>query len=127
MIVCGDIRQLPPASGKQPFWASRTFQESFEIFSLEEDRRHEKDLHMQTLKELFSWGGCVPPVDGWAQESRPSDPSDTVPSQADLTRAWPVDARVFDFAIAGYLRGWGRTGSNINLDFGTALFPKRGC
>ena len=69
VIVCGDIRQLPPASGKQPFWASRTFQESFEIFSLEEDRRHEKDLHMQTLKELFAWGGCVPPIDGWAQQS----------------------------------------------------------
>ena len=46
VIVCGDIRQLPPASGKQPFWASDTFQEGFEIFSLAEDRRHEKDIHM---------------------------------------------------------------------------------
>jgi hypothetical protein len=125
VIVCGDIRQLPPASGKQPFWASHTFQESFEIFSLQEDRRHEKDLHMQTLKELFAWGGCVPPLHAWAQQSQPSGPSDTVPAEPDLSRAWPVDARVFDFAIAGYLRGWGRTGNNVDLDFGTALFPKR--
>ena len=55
VIVCGDIRQLPPASGKQPFWACATFQQGFEIFCLTEDRRHEKDLHMQHLKELFAW------------------------------------------------------------------------
>ena len=111
IIVCGDIRQLPPASGKQPFWACNTFQQGFEIFCLTEDRRHEKDLNMQRLKELFAWGGCVPPV--------------SLDDDADLQRAWQVDDRVFSFIVDGYLRGWGRTGRNVDLDLGTALFPKR--
>ena len=39
----GDIRQLPPAIGKQPFWATAMFQKYVGIFVLREDRRHEPD------------------------------------------------------------------------------------
>ena len=58
VLLFGDIRQLPPASGRQPFWATETFQSFFEIFVLREDRRHERDASMRQLKELFAWGGC---------------------------------------------------------------------
>ena len=29
VLLFGDIRQLPPASGRQPFWATETFQSFF--------------------------------------------------------------------------------------------------
>ena len=54
IIVCGDIRQLPPASGIAPFWSSWVFQNMFEYFVLREDRRHERDPSMQRLKECAS-------------------------------------------------------------------------
>ena len=54
IIVCGDIRQLPPASGIAPFWSSWMFQNMFEYFVLREDRRHERDPCMQRLKEYAS-------------------------------------------------------------------------
>ena len=114
VILCGDIRQLPPASGKQPFWGCDSFQEVFEIFTLAEDRRHEKDIRMQRLKELFAWGGCCPP-----QRLQSAD------DLSNLTSPWPVHEEVLDFIAAGYLRGWGITGNNVDLDKGTALFPKR--
>ena len=47
VILFGDFRQLPPASGRQPFWATETFQSFFEIFILREDRRHERDAAMR--------------------------------------------------------------------------------
>ncbi len=25
MFLCGDVRQLPPASGEPPFWSTKTF------------------------------------------------------------------------------------------------------
>ena len=33
VLLFGDIRQLPPASGRQPFWATETFQSFFSKFS----------------------------------------------------------------------------------------------
>ena len=57
VLMFGDLRQLPPASGNPPFWASETFQTYIEIFVLREDRRHEKDAEMRELKELIAWGG----------------------------------------------------------------------
>ena len=48
VCVCADIWLLPPAPGTQPFWPCHAFQRSFEVFSLTEDRCHEKDIHMQT-------------------------------------------------------------------------------
>ena len=107
IIFCGDVRQLPPASGRQPFWSSHTFQRLVEIFTLREDRRHEKDVAMQNIKEKFAWGGTLPPSDAKAQHE------------------WPVDSDVLDFVTEGYLRGWGLTGHNVDLDIGTALFPRR--
>ena len=111
ILVCGDIRQLPPASGKQPFWGTKTFQEGFEIFALTEDRGHERDLHMQKLKELFAWGGC--------------EPSHDTTVDSDLSNPWIVHEQVFAFVEEAYLRGWGLTGNNVDLDRGTALFAKR--
>ena len=107
VIFCGDVRQLPPASGRQPFWSTQTFQRLVEIFCLREDRRHERDLEMQAIKEKFAWGGTLPPKNATPQHE------------------WPVDRDVFDFVAEGYLRGWGLTGHNIDLDVGTALFPRR--
>ena len=107
IIFGGDLRQLPPASGKMPFWASDAFHEDFEIFVLTEDRRHERDLYTQSIKELVAWGG----LDNAAEQ----DPQTT----------WPVDSRVREFIIDGYLRGWGLTGEDVDLDVGTALFPRR--
>ena len=57
VLVLGDLRQLPPASGNQPFWATHTFQDFFAIICLREDRRHERDTAFQDLKELIAWGG----------------------------------------------------------------------
>ena len=60
VIVCGDIRQLPPANGTRAWWSTRDFYANFEIFVLREDRRHEKDKAMQTIKEKMAWGGGLP-------------------------------------------------------------------
>ena len=57
VVMCGDIRQLAPASGKRPFWSTPTFRNLFEIFRLQEDRRHERNLAMQAIKEKVAWGG----------------------------------------------------------------------
>jgi hypothetical protein len=47
LLLFGDIRQLPPASGSRPFWSTAIFRDLFEIFVLREDRRHEKDPEMK--------------------------------------------------------------------------------
>ena len=107
LIICGDPRQLTPASGRMPFWGTTTFANLFEIFRLDLDRRHEKDVHMQSIKEKFAWGGV---------QDLPTD-SDANP--------WPVDADVFDLVADGYIRGWGLNGHTVDLDVGTALFPRR--
>ena len=57
VILCGDTCQLTPTDDAVPFWASSTFQNYFEIFRLREDRRHERDPHLQDVKELLAWGG----------------------------------------------------------------------
>ncbi len=107
MLLCGDVRQLPPASGEPPFWSTAAFQNIFEIFRLSEDRRHEREPGMQQIKEKFAWGG-------------------TLPQGTDTTESiWTVDADVVDFVVDGYLRGWGLSGSNVDLDVGVALFPRR--
>ena len=72
IILGGDVRQLPPASGRRPYWATDRFYEDFEIFTLLEDRRHEKDPAMQQVKELIAWGG----VDN--------------PAEHDIETQWPV-------------------------------------
>ena len=106
-ILSGDIRQLPPASGLAPFWSTRQFSDFFEIFMLREDRRHERDKSMQSLKEDLAWGGAVPPT-----TATPDTP-------------WSVSTEVEDFVLDSYLRGWGLSGVNVDLDRGTALFPTR--
>ena len=70
LMVVGDNRQLPPASGVPPFWSTWRFQNLFEIFVLREDRRHERDAEMRAIKEKLAWGGSIPPTnatakDGW--------------------------------------------------------------
>ena len=59
VVAAGDTRQLPPANGRRPWWSGSIFRNMFEIFVLRNDRRHERDLAMQTLKEKFAWGGIV--------------------------------------------------------------------
>ena len=107
LLLCGDVRQLPPASGRAPFWSTQTFQTMFEVFRLREDRRHERDPAMRELKEKMAWGGSLPE-----------------PGQGVAT-AWPVDPDVEEFIDEGYLRGWGLTADSVDLDLGTALFPRR--
>ena len=36
-----------------------------------------------------------------------------------------MDETLFDFVVEGYLRGWGMSGKTVDLDIGTALFPRR--
>ncbi len=107
LILPGDVRQIPPASGSRPFWSTAPFRTLFEIFMLHEDRRHERDPGMQQLKEKIAWGGSLP--DG----RRSADDQ------------WPVDSEVVHFVDDGYLFGWGLSGANVDLESGTALFPRR--
>ena len=60
LLLCGDLRQIPPASedSPKPFWATNTFQHLFEIFVLKEDRRHARSPGIRRIKELVAWGGC---------------------------------------------------------------------
>ena len=108
VLVFGDLRQLPPASSNPPFWASETFQTYFEIFTLREDRRHERDAEMRTLKELIAWGGC---------EHTTSLSNDT-----GWKEQWPVDRRLVDAFCDMTLQGLGLSGENIDLEVGTAVF-----
>ena len=107
IIFSGDIRQLCPASGGRPFWSRATFHKFFEVFRLREDRRHERDLYMQGIKEKIAWGGL---------------PLEAAPT---CNQQWQVDEAVKTFILEGFLRGWGMTGENVDLDVGTALFPRR--
>ena len=59
ILLCGDVRQLPPASGRAPFWSTETFHTMFEIFRLREDRRHEREPDMQLLKEKVAGGSTI--------------------------------------------------------------------
>ena len=65
------------------------------MFRLHEDRRHERDLGMQGIKELLAWGGCQPE------------------HHTDVEKDWPVDESLFDFVVGGYLRGWGMSGKMV--------------
>ena len=107
ILLGGDLRQLPPASGSMPYWAADVFYEDFEIYVLAEDRRHERDIETQSIKELVAWGGL--------DDAESRDPETT----------WPVYSRVQKFILDGYVRGWGLTGADVDVDVGTALFPKR--
>ena len=108
LLVFGDIRQLPPASGSRPWWSTKLFLDMFEIFVLREDRRHEKDADMRRLKELLAWGGSEPNKNKLC---------------ADEVRS--VDPQAAEFVLEGYLRGVGLTGENVDLEVGTAFFPRR--
>eukprot|EP00973_Karenia_brevis_P048206 6690311-Karenia_brevis.AAC.1 len=44
---------------------------------------------------------------------------------SDCRAAWPVHPDVMSFIVNGYLRGWGLSGANVDLDVGTALFARR--
>ncbi len=107
IILFGDVRQLPPASDGKPFWATHSFTQCFEIFVLKEDRRHERDPLMRDIKEKLAWGGTLP--DETFQADKP----------------WPVDEAIWNFIVDGYLRGWGINGSNVSLEDGVALFPRK--
>ena len=85
LMTGGDNRQLPPASGKPPFWSTWRFQNLFEIFVLREDRRHERDAEMRNIKEKLAWGGSIP-HHGTA-----------------ATDGWRVDDDIFNFFVQGYL------------------------
>ena len=61
---------------------------------------------MQTLKEKLAWGGTLPHPT-WSPDQE-----------------WSVDDDVVDFLLEGYLRGWGLTGARVDLEVGTALFPR---
>ena len=66
IILSGGLRQLPPADGKLPLFATDLYHNLFEFFVLSEDRRHEREPAMQHLKELLAWGGA--PIQLIAQE-----------------------------------------------------------
>ena len=110
VLLFGDLRQLPPASGKPPFWASQTFQTTFEIFTLREDRRHERDAEMRNLKELIAWGG-------YAHTTKVSNDSG-------WQDPWPIDQKLFDAIADMTLQGISLSGENIDLDVGTAIFAR---
>ena len=110
VFLLGDLRQLPPATGNQPFWATETFQDFFEIMVLREDRRHEKDAEMRALKELLAWGGCehtraLCNDEGWEQP-------------------WPIDDRVRSAILDMTLQGIGLSGHTVDPDVGTAIFAR---
>lgn len=107
ILFGGDIRQLPPASGRMPYWAVDEFYEDFEIFVLAEDRRHEKDLATHNIKEAIAWGGVSDPM--------LHNPDDN----------WPVAEVVMEHIIDGYLQGWGLSGEIVDLDIGTNLSSRR--
>ena len=69
---------------------------------------------MRRIKEYLAWGGC----------DLAALKSNGVPRREACARAWPVHPEVFQFIVDGYLRGWGVTGGNVDLDLGTAIFAR---
>ena len=105
--MLGDLRQLPPADGRKPFFGSPDFHLLFEVFLLAEDRRHEKDKDMQKVKELIAWGGV---------------PVETPDEELTSTN---IDPRLTAFFVEGYLQGWGLTPEKVDLEIGTAIFVRK--
>ena len=110
IILFGDLRQLPPASGAQPFWGTATFQQYFEVFCLREDRRHERDAAMRELKELVAWGGA--------------EHGGGLASDKGWEDLWPLHDRVRDSIVDMALRGIGLSGDTVDLEEGTAIFAR---
>ena len=110
VILFGDLRQLPPASGRKPFWSTQTFQSFFEIFVLREDRRHERDAAMRKLKELFAWGGCEHHKELYNDEG--------------WEEPWEIHPDVHEAVLEMTLQGIGLSGSTVDLDIGTAIFAR---
>ena len=70
---------------------------------------------MKEIKELVAWGG----VDIQDLKKALQDSSEP------CTKPWEIDSRVFKFVQDGYIRGWGMSGGNVDLDLGTAIFARR--
>ena len=59
LILCGDVFQLPPASGHPPLVTHRDFQEKLEFYVLRENRRQEKNPEYGKLLDIVKEGGGV--------------------------------------------------------------------
>ena len=55
VIFCGDLFQLPPASGHPPLVTHVDFQTKFEIMVLKENRRQEKNPSSKDGFVVFVW------------------------------------------------------------------------
>ena len=67
-------------------------------------------------EELIAWGGSLP--EGRLELSEEMGDVTSID-----TRPWPVDDALQSMVIEGYLRGWGISGKNVDLEHGTALAP----
>ena len=67
-------------------------------------------------EELIAWGGSLP--EGRLELSEERGDVTSID-----TRPWPVDDALQSMVIEGYLRGWGISGKNVDLEHGTALAP----
>ncbi len=108
LILCGDVFQLPPASGHPPLVTHRDFQEKLEFFVLRENRRQEKNPEYGKLLDIVKEGGGVK----------------FAGSNASVYEG-NVDESVRSFFVRAYARGWNVCRRNVDFEQGVAMTSYR--
>ena len=97
--------------------------------ALQEDRGHARAPGIRESKELVAWGGVnLNETTNTTLEQRLSifnteDSKDVL--DIICAEPWPVNPKVKDFVLKGYMRGWNLSGPNVNLEEGTAIVTRR--
>jgi len=108
MIICGDLFQLPPASGFPPLVTHPDFRHLFEFFVLRENRRQERNPEYGRMLDLIKRGGGL-----------------DFPTMHMEERSGAVDARVYNFFKGAFIRGFNVSGCNVSLEDGVAMTSYR--
>jgi len=108
VVLCGDLSQLPPASGYPPIVTHPDFQNLFEFFVLKENRRQEKNQRYAFILHQVKRGG------GATFRGMNAD-----------AVAGEVHEEVRNFFIGAYVRGWNVSGRNVDIERGVALTSYR--
>jgi len=108
VVLCGDLSQLPPASGYPPIVTHPDFQNLFEFFVLKENRRQEKNQRYAFILDQIKRAG------GATFQNMNAD-----------AVSGEVCEEVRNFFIGAYVRGWNVSGRNVDIERGVAMTSYR--
>lgn len=111
IILIGDLCQLPPASGRPPLVTCFGFLHMFDFFVLKENRRQEKYVKHGCVFNKIRRGG----VTSWPARLK----------HGYVYERCSIDADVQKYVVDAYVRGWGLSGSTVDIEHGVAMTSLR--